>query len=101
MNIYTPDRWVLVELTHKGEKIRKVFSGNYGGYLSGDTWKISSETIKTLDKGDYFEFHQHSGSIYHCYKSNYGLSMYMQTVLNRYISQNTLETYITLLEKKL
>ncbi len=94
MATYTPDRWVVVELTHKGEKIRKVFAGWYGGYCGSDSWKLSSETVETIDQGDYFEFRQFSGSTYMCYKGNEGMSVYMGSVFNNWAAQNTPETHI-------
>lgn len=94
MATYTPDRWIVVELTHKGEKIRKVFAGWYGGYCGSDSWKLSSETIKTIDHGEYYEFQQHSGSVYICYKGAEGVSMYMESIFCNWADQNNAETYI-------
>ena len=84
MNIYKPDAWVLVDLTTKGVTVRKVFAGWLGGYCSGDSWKLSSETIMVNDRGDHYEFHQYSGSIYTCYKKCNYMSSYMMRVLSRW-----------------
>ena len=47
MSTYTPDRWQVVLLKNKTESIKKVFAGWYGGYASGDSWKLSSGIIGT------------------------------------------------------
>lgn len=66
--VYTPDKWVILEINNKGDKVRKVLAGFQGGYLDGDAWRLSSGTVETEEDGDYFLFHQHSGSTYKCHK---------------------------------
>jgi hypothetical protein len=82
MNEYTPDRWVLVELivTETGETHTKVFAGWYGGYGGADSWKLSSGVVNTEDRDDYYEFTNHSGSVYKCYKNAQGMGAYMNSV---------------------
>jgi hypothetical protein len=47
MSTYYPDKWVLVEFDSPGNgKITKVMASNYGGYLGGDSWKLSSGVNK-------------------------------------------------------
>jgi hypothetical protein len=84
MTTYTPDRWVLVELTvaETGEQITKVFAGWYGGYGGADSWKLSSGVIGREDRDDYWEFLNHSGSVYRCYKNAQGMGAYMHSVFN-------------------
>ena len=79
---YIPDNWVLVDLTTPSAVIRKVFAGWYGGYTSGDSWKLSSEVVKVTDNLTHYEFLNISGSVYKCYKSNERLSGYMATLLS-------------------
>ena len=79
---YRPDAWVLVDLTHKGETVRKIFAGWLGGYASGDSWKLSSEVNCVNDMGDHYEFHQVSGSVYKCYKTCNYMSGYMMRILS-------------------
>jgi hypothetical protein len=70
-----PDRWVVVELSLNGESIKKVLAGWYGGYLNGDSWKLSSEITKVIVEGDnIFHFDNASGSRYTCQKGAYGMS---------------------------
>jgi hypothetical protein len=69
MNEYIPDSWVIVEMTHKGKKVKKVLAGWYGGYLGADEWRLSSGITVEVDRGDYYDFHNESGSVYHCSKN--------------------------------
>ena len=83
MSSYTPDRWVMLEITGKNsEPIRKIFAGWYGGFASGDSWKLNSgvTNIRVDDSGHY-EFDGQSGSTYHCHVNTHGMSSYMFSVL--------------------
>ena len=95
-NMYSPDRWVLVDLTHGDEIIRKVFAGWYGGWAGSDSWKLSSQVIETTDCGDYFEFLNYSGSTYRCHKNSEGMSGYMSDVFAGWHSQNNDEISVEL-----
>lgn len=80
-NKYTPDQWTLVELkSEEHGSIIKVFAGWYGGYLNGDSWKLSSGVTETKDCGDYYEYLNESGSLYTCYKRARGMSGYMSSI---------------------
>lgn len=65
----TPNSWVVVEITHKGQKYKKIVSGWSGGYLGGDSWRLSSD-VKNVDK-THSEFYAvvetFSGSVYNLY----------------------------------
>jgi hypothetical protein len=82
MSIYHPDRWIVLELSDGNKTYKKVFSGNYGGYLGSDTWKLSSviESIKEDDEG--FIVLCQSGSTYMLHKQAYGMSNYMSMILS-------------------
>ena len=81
MSQYTPDRWVVLELTYGETVIRKVFAGWYGGYGGGDSWKLNSGITKVrLDDGLY-EFDGYSGSTYRCHVNCHGMGGYMAQVL--------------------
>lgn len=84
MSTYTPDRWVVLKLETETDTWYKVFAGWYGGYLDGDSWKLSSSIVsRTVDKHVH-SFANSSGSTYHCYVKNYGLSVYMAQVLESF-----------------
>jgi hypothetical protein len=83
MSDYTPDRWVVLELTsEKLGTIRKIFAGWYGGYLGSDEWKLNSGIVATrIDDEGHYEFDGQSGSVYHCHVSDHGMSGYMAQIL--------------------
>jgi hypothetical protein len=89
MSTYTPDKWVLIELTSDGTTIRKVLGGWYGGYLHGDSWRLNSGVKETIDHGDHYEFTGYSGSSYICYKSAQGMSGYMAQIYESLTPKNT------------
>ena len=80
MNEYTPDRWVVLELSNDEINIKKVFAGWYGGYLGSDNWKLSSGIVEVKDTGEAYEFLNHSGSVYTCYKRSYGMTGLMSDI---------------------
>lgn len=85
MNTYTPDRWVMVEVTSPQlGKIRKVLGSWRGGYLDGDSWKLSSGNLSVIDKGDHYEIPQESGSVYYCYKNSVGMTSYTAGVFQHW-----------------
>lgn len=75
MNTYSPDRWVLVGITSKEHAtIQKILAGWYGGFAVSDSWKLSSGNVTFIDKGDYYESLQESGSTYKVYKASEGFT---------------------------
>lgn len=81
MTTYTPDRWVITKLQKVGEEpYYRILAGWYGGFTTGDSWKLSSGVEKVVEQEKYYEFFQASGSIYICYKNSRGMSMYMMSV---------------------
>ena len=89
MTDYTPDKWVVVKI-EGGEfpLTYKVFGCWYGGYLGSNSWKMNSG-IKYASEGDNcYLFEGYSGSIYKCYKNNYGTHMYGHGVLDDIIEKS-------------
>lgn len=83
-----PDRWVVVELSLNGESSKKVLAGWYGGYLNGDSWRLSSGITKVTAEGDnIFHFDNASGNRYTCQKGAYGMSGLMGGVFSSYADQ--------------
>ena len=71
----TPDSWVIVEVNHEGKQFQKILSGWSGGYLDGNSWRLSS-SIKEMNiniDSDKIIVYTSSGSCYNLYKSNQGL----------------------------
>ena len=71
---YTPDRWIVIKITTPTDTVEKVLAGWYGGFATGDSWKLNSGNEEVIDEGDRYVFKGYSGSEYICYKHNYGLS---------------------------
>ena len=75
MNTYSPDRWVLVGITSKEHAtIQKILAGWYGGFAVSDSWKLSLGNVNFIDKGEYYESLQESGSTYKLYKASEGFT---------------------------
>jgi hypothetical protein len=70
MSVYSPDAWVIVELSGKKVENRyhRILAGWYGGYIGMNQWKLSSGLTKIIDKDKYWQMHNESGSIYNCPK---------------------------------
>lgn len=80
---YKPDRWVILAVEDDtGERLYKILSGWYGGYLAADKWRLSSGITHMVDHDRYYSVENHSGSVYHCYKANQGLSTYTAEILH-------------------
>ena len=75
--LYTPDKWIIVDMN----TVKKVFATWLGGYLNGETWKLSSGTLEIKDCGDYWELPQYSGSVYKLFKDSEGTTMWSMDVL--------------------
>jgi hypothetical protein len=93
MNEYAPDAWQVIEIKGPNETIHKLFSTWYGGYLSGDAWKLNSGITSMKKVGKVYEVTGASGSIYrvpnheHCYCT----SAYTNSVLANLIEKSEYE----------
>ena len=73
----TPDSWVIIEVKTPAGQFQKILSGWSGGYLHGDSWRMSSP-VKELNikiEEDFFTIDTESGSRYTLWKSRQGLRM--------------------------
>ena len=75
----------LFEIDVNQDKIRKVLGSWYGGYTDGDSWRFSSGITNILEHDKYYEIHNHSGSVYTCYKNVEGMSRYTQSIFENYL----------------
>ena len=87
MSDYTPDRWLVVKITTDKEPLYKVFACWYGGYLGSDSWRMSSGVTEVVEHDNHYEIHNHSGSVYTCYKNNIGMSSYTSRVFDNYLEK--------------
>lgn len=76
MNNHTPDLWIIAEMNSEHGLIRKVLGSWYGGYSGSDSWRFSSGITKIVEHDIHYEIHNHSGSVYTCYKMSEGMSGY-------------------------
>ena len=81
MSEYNPDRWAIVKFKGKDSTWYKVIGSWYGGYLNGDSWRLSSGLERIEEDGDYYLMHNYSGSIYKCYKQGEGMHMTARGVI--------------------
>jgi len=80
----TPDRWVVMEITSEEGVFRKILSAWYGGYLDGDSWRLSSVIVDETETKHYNEYTTKSGSRYKCLHSREGLSATTTTILEKF-----------------
>jgi len=79
---YIPDAWVVITIKDKDkEPIYKILSGWYGGYTTGDSWRLSSGIIKYTEFENYYKIINLSGSVYDCFKRRYGLISITASIL--------------------
>ena len=73
----SPNSWVIIEVNHDGEQFQKILSGWSGGYLYGDSWRMSSriKEIKIDINSEWIIATTESGSTYRLLKESQGLRM--------------------------
>jgi hypothetical protein len=79
MNNYSPNRWIIVGYNNHF----KVLGGWSGGYLDGDSWRLSSGLQKIEEDGDYYLMHNYSGSVYKCHKEAEGVNIASSGILSK------------------
>jgi hypothetical protein len=80
-----PDCWVIIEVkTPEGIQFQKILAGWSGGYLNGDSWRMSSpvKRMKIKVNQDFFTVDTESGSFYTLWKSRQGLRMSNSGIYN-------------------
>ena len=75
MSEYNPDKWVIVRFKREEEVWHKVLGSWYGGYLDGDSWRLSSGLNSIEEDGDFYLMKNHSGSVYKCHKKMNGMHL--------------------------
>jgi len=81
----TPNSWVVIEVNHEGKQFQKILSGWSGGYLDGDSWRMSSP-IKILEidiDSEWITAITESGSTYRLLKESQGLRMSNAGIYNK------------------
>lgn len=79
-----PDRWVILKVTKNdtNEFWYMILAGWSGGYLDGDSWRMSSAIHKVEDKDDHFIATTYSGREYKLFKQAKGFNYIMSGVFN-------------------
>lgn len=75
MSQYTPDKWVILKFKREDGTFFKVLGSWYGGYLNGDSWRMSSGLERIEEQGDVLLMHNFSGSVYKVHKKAEGMNM--------------------------
>ena len=75
MSEYNPDKWSILKFKGKEDTWYKVMGSWYGGYLDGDSWRLSSGLERIEESGEFYLMHNFSGSIYKCHKNMEGMNM--------------------------
>ena len=86
-DIYIPNRWVVIKIDGE-EPVYKVFAMWSGGYLDGDSWQLNSGIVDVVDDKDYWDFIGHSGSVYHCRKTSYDMTVYGAGILTSMMNKS-------------
>jgi hypothetical protein len=84
--IYMPDSWRIIKVHFKPHELHyRIICSWAGGYACSDYWKISSGIETFVDKGNYYESEQTSGSIYRLNKNcEHSSALIMQIYLDYY-----------------
>lgn len=84
MSTYTPDRWVLIEITNEEEIIYKIFGSWLGGYANGDAWRLNSGISNIEENDNCYFVNGESGSLYLCNKNSYGINNYSRKIIDNF-----------------
>jgi len=99
--IHRPHGWVILKFTNEDDVFFKIFASWRGGYLDGDSWRLSSGSSHppTLSEcGNYWVWEQKSGSCYHLsINGEGGMSFYTERILKEIISSP--ESYNWVIER--
>jgi len=95
MSVYTPDKWVVIEIAMEGTVVQRILSSWYGGWAGSDSWRLSSGITEVEELEDSYIIKNESGSVYTCFKKRYGMSAYAMSILEDFKKQAT----ITMVEK--
>ena len=74
MKEYNADNWVVLKFSGEDPHYR-VLVGWSGGYITGNSWRLSSGITKVEEDESFFYFYGSGGSRYRCYREAYMLRM--------------------------
>ena len=83
MSEYTPDKWVVLKVAGLDQDWwYRILGTWYGGFASGDSWRMNSGITRVEEKDDHYEVYGTSGSVYICHKGSEGMGAYTASVLD-------------------
>lgn len=88
---YIPDKWIIIRLECDDKIFYKILSGWSGGYLDGDSWRLSSPIEKIENNEKEYVIYTKTGSIYKCGKSRKGTTRLSRNILNRIQKDNSVK----------
>lgn len=80
MRIYYPNSWKVLEVEKDGEIQYRILADFKGGYLDGDSWRLSSGAVRVEENNKAFEVVNHTGSVYVCNKGQEGFGILSKSV---------------------
>ncbi len=92
----TPDAWIVIKIDNGETVWHKLFVSWNGGYLNGDSWRMSSGISRIEEGENDFLVFGFSGSCYRCNKNTYGkLNSYTREILATVIENSQLISLIS------
>ncbi|MDX1372415.1 MAG: hypothetical protein R3321_08085, partial [Nitrososphaeraceae archaeon] len=73
--IYNPDKWAIIQIESNEGTYYRILGGWSGGYLDGDSWRLSSAIELVEEDGEFYLMKNISGSTYKCHKKTNGFNM--------------------------
>ena len=78
--MYRPTKWVIVRVDNPVHGTYFKVLGMWNP-MSDMPWRMNSGITKIFDRGNYYEVHGNSGSVYECFKGSEKVPEYMQTLV--------------------
>lgn len=72
MRKYAPGKWEIVKINGKGFIGYKILGDWSSDYLMTSSWRMSSGIVEVIERGDFLEFVNVTGSVYKCHKNTKG-----------------------------
>lgn len=100
---YNPDVFVILKVFYQGDIMYRTLGGWYGGYLDGDSWRLSSPIVSVNMGAEYtdsipnLQIYNESGSVYNLGASIYKLSTTTFGVLNSLMESTAKQTNISVI----
>jgi hypothetical protein len=91
-NNYIPDFWVVLKVPLGGLNFYKVLGAWSGGYIHGNSWRLSSGITKVVKDNNFYNFENVSGSCYMCHKDSYGLHFGSVSIYEKLVKEYGAET---------